>query len=170
MLSERIDTVQLRELAAQGSTERMRFGIDSFPRLRASGVSGDSGTVDLSVGFWTDREQRPCIDLKIAGQFDLTCQRCLEPVSVPVSVDASLTVVDKEADAELLEDPFDSVVLVDGCLQLLATVEDELLSMVPLAPRHGDQEDCTAGALNEKLPGNRPFENLDDLLGAGRSE
>ncbi len=170
MLSERIDAGRLRELAAQGSTDRMHFGIGSFPRLRALGIGGDSGTVDLSVEFSTDRELRPCIELQIACRFDLICQRCLEPVSVPFTVNASLTVVDKEADAELLEDPFDSVVLSDGCLELLATVEDELLSMVPLAPRHEDQENCAAGALNEKLPGNRPFENLDNLLGAGRSE
>ena len=169
MLSERIDTARLRELAVQGLSGTMRLGLDRFPRLQALGIGGDAEGLKVSVAFSTDRQQRPRVGLQVAGRLELSCQRCLEPLSVPVAVDVLLTVLDEEAEAELLEDPFDSVLLVDGGLPLFATVEDELLSMVPLAPRHED-ETCTSGAMDEELPGNRPFANLDDLLGAGQPE
>ena len=67
----------------------------------------------------------------------LSCQRCLQPVSVPLQVNTTLRFVSDEALAERLdEDSDEDVLALSGPLDLHALVEDELILALPLVPRH----------------------------------
>jgi uncharacterized protein len=67
----------------------------------------------------------------------LTCQRCLQPVDVPVSVDRSFRfVADEDMAAAQDEQSEEDVLALSRSLDLLELVEDELLMELPLAPRH----------------------------------
>ncbi len=67
----------------------------------------------------------------------LSCQRCLQPVHVPLQVQTSLRFVRGEAQAEQLdEDSDEDVLALSGALDLHALVEDELILALPLVPRH----------------------------------
>jgi uncharacterized protein len=75
--------------------------------------------------------------LKAGALLSLTCQRCLAPVEVPVSVDRSFRFVGDEETAAAEDDQAEEDVLaLSRNFDLLALVEDELLMALPLAPRH----------------------------------
>lgn len=77
------------------------------------------------------------VHLKSDAILPLTCQRCLLPVDVPVSVDRSFRFVQDEAMAATEDEESEEDVLVlSRSLDLLELVEDELLMELPLAPRH----------------------------------
>ena len=67
----------------------------------------------------------------------LTCQRCLEPVDVALTVDRWFRFVADEATAEREDEESEEDLLVfDKTFDLPALVEDELLMELPLVPRH----------------------------------
>jgi len=77
------------------------------------------------------------LHLKAGVNLSLTCQRCLEPVEVPVSVDRSFRFVSDEEMAAAQDDESEEDVLaVSRSFDLIELVEDELLMEIPLAPAH----------------------------------
>jgi uncharacterized protein len=77
------------------------------------------------------------VHLQADAILSLTCQRCLSPVDVPVSVDRSFRFVPGEDMAAAQdEEAEEDVLALTRSLDLLELVEDELLMELPLAPRH----------------------------------
>lgn len=69
-----------------------------------------------------------------------TCQRCLEPVAVPLTIDSEFALLHDESQAALVSEDTETILLDeitdDERLNLLAMIEDELLVALPLAPKH----------------------------------
>ena len=77
------------------------------------------------------------VHLKAGALVSLTCQRCLAPVEVPVSVERSFRFVPDEQTAATQDDESEEDVLaMSRNFDLMELVEDELLMELPLAPRH----------------------------------
>jgi uncharacterized protein len=67
----------------------------------------------------------------------LTCQRCLQPMDVALSLARRLRFVRGEAQAEALDAEIeDDVLALSRQLDLRELVEDELLLALPIVPRH----------------------------------
>jgi uncharacterized protein len=67
----------------------------------------------------------------------LVCQRCLQPVELPVAVDRSFRFVPDEATAAAQDDETEEDLLaLSHSFDLLELVEDELLMELPVVPRH----------------------------------
>jgi uncharacterized protein len=67
----------------------------------------------------------------------LTCQRCLQPVTVELAVAPALRFVRDEALAERLdEESEEDVLALSAALDLHELAEDELILALPLVPRH----------------------------------
>lgn len=80
---------------------------------------------------------RHWLHLRAETVLSLTCQRCLEPVDMPLAVARSFRFVATEAQAEIEdEDAEEDVLAISHEFDLLALVEDELLMELPLAPTH----------------------------------
>lgn len=80
------------------------------------------------------------LHLQADAVLPLTCQRCLAPVEVPVSVDRSFRFVADEATAEAEDDESEEDLLVlSRAFDLPALIEDEVLMEMPLVPQH---EEC----------------------------
>lgn len=70
-------------------------------------------------------------------QLSMVCQRCLEPVDIPLSVDRSFRFVATEEQAEAEDELAEEDVLVlNQDLNLHELIEDELLMALPVVPRH----------------------------------
>jgi len=102
--------------------------------------------------------------LHVRGNLALACQRCLEAVDFELNVDNLLEVVPEgiELSQEELEDDTRDFLPVDGPLDVVALVEDEILLALPVAPRH---EKC--GLPGDKSAGERisPFSVLAGVKG-----
>lgn len=174
MFAERIGSAELAELAAGGASLSGTLRAADLPRLAgvvAREAAPASAPLAVTVDFAKGPEGWPVVRIRADGSLQLTCQRCLGPLSWPVALDVALTAVASEARADELADPFDSLLLdEDGALALRAAVEDEVLATLPLAPLH---EDGTCGAGEpaaepvERPVVTRPFAGLGNLLKRG---
>ena len=80
---------------------------------------------------------RVWLHLEAGVSLPLTCQRCLGPADIEVSVvrDFRFVATEEQAEAED-EDAEEDVLVLSRDFDLLALVEDELLMALPLVPRH----------------------------------
>jgi uncharacterized protein len=77
------------------------------------------------------------IHLHAATRLVLTCQRCLQPVQLPVTVERSFRFVNDEATAASEDEDAEEDVLAESrSFDLRELIEDEVLLAIPLVPRH----------------------------------
>jgi uncharacterized protein len=137
--ARRLDVKGFAEDAgAISGEERVR----DFARL----VTETEGRGTESPVTWSARGElrnpqhvQPEIWLHLGAQslLTLTCQRCLQPVDVPVSVERSFRFVADEVAAAAEDDQSEEDLLaLSRSFDLLQLVEDELLMEMPLAPVH----------------------------------
>jgi uncharacterized protein len=178
MLSGRIPSTQVADFAARGVSMQESFRARESGRL-APLVTADSGypdQIEATCRFEQGPQGFPELELRISARMGLVCQRCLAPVPWNMETRARLTIVGTEQELGELSDPFDSVLMHDGALDLSAAIEDEILSAIPLAPMHSVGEACGSNRSQADQPGvakgpaNRPFAGLGDLLGRNESD
>ncbi len=138
-IAQRLDVKAFAEEAGQLSGAGT---VGAFERLMAETQGrGASQPVAWSVQgeLRNPRKVQPEVWLHLQADtvLSLTCQRCLAPVDVPVSVDRSFRFVADEATAETEdEDAEEDVLALSRAFDLPALVEDELLMELPLVPQH----------------------------------
>ncbi|MFW2405559.1 MAG: YceD family protein [Gammaproteobacteria bacterium] len=172
MLRTRIEAAELGELAAAGERLEIRLGVEDLPRLAGliAGNQEDDKILAVTAGFDAGPEGYPRMRLTVDGHLHLRCQRCLSAVPCSVALTTRLTVVDNDEQAELLADPFDSVVMEAGVLDLATVTEDETLAALPMAPVHESEQECVdLGAEltdfeNTTEQTYRPFESLATMV------
>lgn len=82
-------------------------------------------------------EHQPWLHLHADAQVTFECQRCLNPVLLPLEVERSfLFVHGEDAAAQLDAESEDDVLPLSRALDLHELVEDELLLAMPLVPLH----------------------------------
>jgi len=85
----------------------------------------------------TGTEAQLWLGLRAQANVWLTCQRCLQPFTVPLHIDQRIRFVRGEAEAEALDGEIeDDVLALSKSLDLRVLVEDELLLALPIVPRH----------------------------------
>jgi uncharacterized protein len=118
---------------------------DPLPKYRRLAAETEGQITDRSV-HWTARGElvnprhvhpEVWLHLEADAELPLVCQRCLQPVDVPLSVGRSFRFVADEATAAAQDDEAEEDLLaLSHSFDLVELVEDELLMEVPLAPRH----------------------------------
>ncbi len=137
-----------------------------MPRLLADALPLSDHSPARSV-HWSARGSHKAVaggdaeirlHLQARTALQLTCQRCLQPMTVQLAVQPSLRFVHGETQAEALdEDSDEDVLALTPFVDLLRLTEDELILALPLVPRH---ETCP-----EPLPmsvGEEDLQQADD--------
>jgi uncharacterized protein len=84
-------------------------------------------------------EPQRWLDLQAHALLPWTCQRCLQPVVLPVEIERTIRFVADEAmAAELDADLEDDVLVTSRGFDLLDLIEDELIMASPIVPRHDE--------------------------------
>jgi uncharacterized protein len=151
---EEIDGLQFSRDAAtlQGTLERTRL-----TRLADMGCMFDSIAFALRGGV--NAQGRPCLHIRAAGELQLTCQRCLGPMLLPVSLEVELELCESPREIEEADDDVDRV-LARRDMDVAQLVEDEVILCLPIAPKHAQ---CGPVRGEGAAPKNRPFEVLASL-------
>jgi len=171
--AQRLDVQAFAEDSAQLSGQGQ---VRDFPRLSQEAAGrGDDRLVNWSAQgeLRNPRHVQPEIWLHLNAStvLPLTCQRCLEPVDVPLAVDRSFRFVADESTAAAQDDEAEEDLLaVSRAFDLPGLVEDELLMEMPVVPRH---EVCpkavpmtaTDPDFEEAAPAENPFAALQVLKG-----
>ncbi|HXE19058.1 YceD family protein [Castellaniella sp. UC4442_H9] len=104
---------------------------------------------------------RAWLDVRVRGQVRVVCQRCLAPFDLELCVDSTLGLVDDAAQLEAADaletggcGSETEYLVADPHLDVQALIEDELILVLPYAPRH---DVCPgAGAAPDPLDAKRP--------------
>lgn len=78
----------------------------------------------------------------------LKCQRCLEPLTLPVSHNFQLGIICSLDEVNLLPDTFEPLLVDDKATRVKDLIEDELLLVLPMVPRH---DQCDVGSRNRSV-------------------
>lgn len=140
-----------------------------FERLEDQ-LAGDGGAVSFRLTGGVDAEGKPRLELTVRGRLLLRCQRCFGEMGWDLAVGSALLPVrvgQALPEDELENDEVDAIE-VDGGLDVLSLVEDEIILALPMAPRH---EDCGASRTSGEDGGARresPFAALVRLRSDGK--
>ena len=167
MVAGHIGSAELEDLVARGARLDFRLPAASLERLAALAPANAGGAEILtaSLAFQPGTEGYPQFRLVVDGAVPLVCQRCLQPLVWPVAVDVALTVVRTDPEAAGLAEPLETVVLGNDGLVPVQVVEDEVLAVLPLAPKHPDGAPCRPDDLLSPSEQHRPLAGLAELLG-----
>jgi uncharacterized protein len=140
-----------------------------LPRLR-SRVAGLGGSVRGTVRFG-QQSGFAVAELSFAGTATVQCQRCMQPMELPLEGTARVALIGAEADAARVPQELEPVLAPDGRISAAELVEEELLLALPIVPLHEELRDCavppSAPLAAESQPEHvtqRPFAGLAELL------
>lgn len=133
MLPNEVDALKFCQ---QGIRLTGQLALAGMPRLSDLLVA-DSGVTELDLQFSVDEQSRKRVSGRVQAQVQLQCQRCLEPVAVPVCAEMQVALVWSDEQAANLPRGLEPVEVADvRSLSLLELVEDELLLALPLVAHH----------------------------------
>ena len=110
--------------------------VSDMPRLSGA-LHNDEGVVSIEMHFDVDETGTPYLRAKFSSSLTLLCERCTEPMSLNVTAECLLALVQNEHKIEGLAEQYEPW-LVDSNepIKLSSVVEDELILPLPLVPRH----------------------------------
>ena len=130
------------ELAEKGGSWIGSIPIRQLQRLRLY-LQVDAGEVAAEIHFAVDPTGQPYATGSLSGRFRLVCQRCLETVDLPFDHTFNIGFVRSEAEMDQLALCYDPMVVDEGaCIHINDLVEDELILLIPIVPKHDDMADC----------------------------
>lgn len=102
----------------------------------APSLRNAKGFVEVELSFGMDELGTHFIRGRFGSALEVTCQRCLETVTLPLQGVISLGVVRSEAEGERLPGHYEPLVVNSGTVLLPALIEDELMLALPIVPLH----------------------------------
>jgi uncharacterized protein len=112
--------------------------LSQLPRL-SSLVIPDDAEIRLKFEFTARLFDHPSISGHVETQLKLECQRCLEPMVLPIAIDFNLLIDASDEDVQAYQ--METVYSDDGYLDLYGVIEDELILALPLISMH-EEETC----------------------------
>jgi uncharacterized protein len=125
-----------------------------------------TGSVALSMV-----KGRIVAEVAVEATLEVRCQRCLQPMSLPVESRSQVALVGSEAQSASVQPELETALAPDGRMRLADLLEEELLLALPAAPRHAKA--CPDGERKTESFAEtvqRPFAGLSALLKPGRSK
>ncbi len=163
-------------LVDQGRIFDGRIPLNDFPRLKEQLFEGgaddvDKNIVNVHLEFTRTDTRLPVVRGTISSVLQMTCQRCLKGTEELFETELEVVLVSSDAQAEKLQEGFDTWLVEEQQMFLRDFIEDEILLALPLVIAH---EKCDAARkLIEALPENEidetaledenPFAALKDL-------
>ncbi len=128
---------------------------------RAPGIAGEVH----GRAHFTREQEIAVAELTLAGTATLQCQRCLEPLRLPLEAAARVALVATEADAARVPEDLEPMLAPAGRTSIAGLLTEELLLGLPIVPLHEACAPGSAAAPERSTPDtHRPFARLGELL------
>ncbi len=141
------DVASLADTAAPLTGE---VALASLPRV-VDQLMAATGTVAVATRWQWDARRRPWLVGQLTTQVTLRCERCLEPLILPLDVAISLVLVRSDAEADRLDESLEPWLWQGPDFPVWDWVEEEILLALPLVPTH-DAPCAVAGYLPPPTP------------------
>jgi len=140
--------------------------VAGLPRL-AKECAATFGTLRWAVIGGMHESGYPQLSMTVAGDVQLTCQRCLQPYVHAIESTATLVLARSDLQADQIEATLDDdsldVIVVAPAMDLIELIEDEALLSIPQAPKHDQCPESEAASLENNAKKPSPFAALKDL-------
>jgi uncharacterized protein len=163
--SRPLEVEQLADTQAEIGFSGEIAGLPGLRSLRA-GVTGNvrgQARFSRELGF-------AVAELSIEGCATLVCQRCMQPMELPLEASTRIALITAESESARVPAQLEPVLAAGGRTSLGELVAEELLLTLPIVPLHLGGEQCLRTAQSapaEALPHgemHRPFAGLGELL------
>lgn len=124
-----------RKLVDRGIVLKGPVSSTKMTRLNAL-LDSPAGDVQVELEFGRDEQRIPMMRGHYQVDATLICQRCLEPVVIPLDSQCAVGFVESDEAARSLPGHYEPVILDDESLDLVSLIEDELLLALPVVPTH----------------------------------
>ena len=155
--------LEVDRLADGGAEVDFAVPLAELPGV-AAGVAGSAS----GRARFARMQGLPVAELTVRGAATLACQRCMQPMTVPVDTQVRLALLGSEADAARAPAGLEPVLAPGGRVNIGELITEELLLTLPIVALHGAGEPCAApgaSAVGEHgQDTHRPFARLADLL------
>lgn len=111
----------------------------------------------------------PVVEITLHGTVELTCQRCLEPLQLPIERQVRVGLIETEAQQSQVPEELEPMLAPGGRISVGALVAEELLLTLPIVPQH-EADECPELPPAPRIedpsaePTQRPFAGLGELL------
>lgn len=161
-----------RKFAQHGVSLEGFIPVSELPRIVES-TESSGGEVQVKLEFTISEERKKVVIGRACTELAVICQRCLEPVTIPVESNISLAIVWDEEAAKALPERFDPWITGEGVADLYDMIEEELLLSLPAVAYH--EEPCldsklySSGKAVEVKREKNPFQVLEQLKSSPKS-
>lgn len=161
-----------RKFAQHGASLEGVIPVSELPRV-IEATENSGGEIQVKLEFTISEERKKVVIGNASANLALICQRCLEPVVVPVESNISLAIVWDEEAAKALPERFDPWITGEGTADLYDMIEEELLLSLPAVAYH--EEPCldrklySSGKPVEVKKEKNPFQVLEQLKSSPKS-
>ncbi|MBS0367232.1 MAG: DUF177 domain-containing protein [Proteobacteria bacterium] len=127
--------------------------------------AGVAGSVQGRVHF-TRQGGVAVADLSLSGHAELTCQRCLQPLQLPLDSQGRVALVETSGAAERVPPELETVLAPGGRTSIGDLIREEVLLALPIVPLH-ERSDCAAqpaAADEDRHETHQPFARLAELM------
>ena len=143
-MSKRLpEFIEPLRLVDKRKTLQGQLALSKMKRL-ASSLSenaSDKSDVEVELHFGVDDSGLPNIRGKLVAMLQLTCQRCMQPMSYQVEAQVSLAIVQNDVQAKKLPERYEPILVGEDEVSLSELVEDELLLALPAIAMH-EMDQC----------------------------
>lgn len=162
MSSDLPQYIDPERLAIEGVHLEGQVGLNEMARL-AKLLAVSQGMVSLKLAFSRTENGLTCITGSYETEMQLTCQRCLEPVTVKLAetINVGITFA---GSANKLPASAEPLVLTEDTILLADFIEEEILLGLPISPMH-DLQECAAAeqVRHSDNTASGPFQVLKNL-------
>ena len=111
------------------------YQISDFPRITEI-ASNKKDNVRVELSFYLKNNKTPCVEGIIELDIVLTCQRCLDNLSIALKVNFNLAFVRHNQESEELDSHYEIYVIEEEELATHDLISDEILLSIPMVPMH----------------------------------
>ena len=124
------------------------YQISDFPRITEI-ASNKKDNISVDLSFYIKNNKTPCVDGIIELGIVLSCQRCLDDLSMALEVNFNLAFVRHNQESEELDSHYEIYVIEEEELATHDLISDEILLSIPMVPKH--DYDCIIGVNEQEI-------------------
>jgi len=125
-----------KRASAAGVVFEGEMGVEKLLELNNEFKKHSLTPVHYHLRFYLDGEGRAVIEGEMAGDFELVCQRCLQPMSYTVKASVSVSPIASDAQAKQLPAHYEPLLMTNGEVNFAQWIAEELHLALPLVARH----------------------------------
>ena len=139
MLPQRLpEQITPFKLARQRRSLQGVLKLDTMARLTEL-LADSQGDVTVDLQFGVDEQGVSYMRGHLSAQVALICQRCMEPVTVPLEAEVAVGFAVSDERARAMPESYEPCILTEENALLSELIEDELILALPIVAMHPNE-------------------------------